>query len=138
MGNWAKNRLLESASTSVVVPAGSTSDRPDSPVFGQFRFNTDTARLEFFNGTAFIPLAAQDGISYTVDAFVGDGSTTVFTMSEQESSVSQIMVFIGSIYQNPSPSQPGGATYTLDGGFDITFTSAPPDGEPISVIHSTS
>ena len=112
--------------------------RPVAPVFGQFRYNTDTARLEYFNGIAFIPLAAQDGVLYTVDSFTGDGSTTVFTMSEQESQVDQIIVFIGSIYQNPSASQPGGPTYTLDGGFDITFTSAPPDGEPISVIHTTS
>lgn len=140
MGNWAKNRLLESGSTSVVIPAGNSADRPDEPVFGQFRFNTDTARLEVFIGmpAGFVPLAFQDGVTYTVDSFVGDGITTVFTMSEQESQVTQIMVFIGSIYQNPSATQPGGATYTLNGGFDITFTSAPPAGEPITVIHSTS
>jgi hypothetical protein len=53
-------------------------------------------------------------------------------MTEQESSTQQIMVFVGSIYQDPY------SAYTVDGGFDITFTSAPPSGEPISVIHSTS
>lgn len=132
MGNWAKNRLLESGSTSVVIPSGSSAQRPDTPVFGQFRFNTDTALLEFFNGSAFIPLASAGGVSYTVDQFVGDGSTTVFTMSEAESITTQVLVFVGSIYQDPY------SAYTLDGGFDITFTSAPPSGEPISVIHSTS
>lgn len=132
MGNWAKNRLLESGSTSVVIPSGSSAQRPDTPVFGQFRFNTDTALLEFFNGSAFIPLASAGGVSYTVDQFVGDGSTTVFTMSEAESITTQVLVFVGSIYQDPY------SAYTLDGGFDITFTSAPPLGEPISVIHSTS
>jgi len=40
------------------------------------------------------------------------------------------MVFVGSIYQDPT------TAYTVNGGFDITFTSAPPSGEPISVIHS--
>lgn len=132
MGNWAKNRLLESASTSVVIPSGSTAQRPDAPIFGQFRFNTDSAQLEFFNGTAFVPLASAGAISYTVDQFTGDGSTTVFTMSIQESSSTQIMVFVGSIYQTPT------SAYTVNGGFDITFTSAPPSGEPIAVIHSTS
>ena len=132
MGNWAKNRLLESGSTSVVIPSGSSAQRPDTPVFGQFRFNTDTALLEFFNGSAFIPLASAGGVSYTVDQFVGDGSTTVFTMSEAESITTQVLVFVGSIYQDPY------SAYTVDGGFDITFTSAPPSGEPISVIHSTS
>jgi len=132
VGNWVKNRLLESGSTSVVIPSGSSAQRPDAPIFGQFRFNTDTALLEFFNGTSFVPLAAAGGVSYTVDQFTGDGSTTVFTMSEQEATATQIMVFVGSIYQSP------GSAYTVDGGFDITFTSAPPSGEPIAVIHSTS
>jgi hypothetical protein len=27
--------------------------------------------------------------------------------------------------------------YTVNGGFDITFTSAPPLGLPVNVIHST-
>ena len=132
MGNWVKNRLIESGSTSVVIPSGTSAQRPDSPVFGQFRFNLDSALLEFFNGIAFVPLAAAGGVSYTVDQFTGDGSTTVFTMSEQESSTQQVMVFVGSIYQDPY------SAYTVNGGFDITFTSAPPSGEPISVIHSTS
>jgi hypothetical protein len=130
MGNWVKNRRLLSGSTSIVVPAGSSAQRPEAPVFGQFRFNTDSALLEFFNGSVFVSLAAASGINYTVDSFVGDGSTTVFTMSEVESLTTQIMVFVGSIYQDPF------SAYTVDGGFDITFTSAPPSGEPISVIHS--
>lgn len=137
MGNWAKNRLLESASTSVVVPSGTSAQRPDSPVFGQFRFNLDIAKLEFFNGTLFVPLAAAGSVNYVVDSFTGDGSTTVFTMSLEVSDVDQILVFVGSIYQNPSPSQPGGAPYTVAGTFDITFTSAPPTNEPITVLHST-
>jgi len=53
-----------------------------------------------------------------------------FTMSKSESQEKQIIVFVGSIYQDPT------TAYTVDGGFDITFTSAPPDSEPISVIHA--
>lgn len=130
MGNWVKNRLLESGSTSVVVPSGGSAQRPVAPTFGQFRFNVDIGLLEFFNGTAFLPLSAAGAVDYTVDSFTGNGSQTVFTMSVQESQTTQILVFVGSIYQDPT------TAYTVDGGFDITFTSPPPDGEPISVIHS--
>lgn len=130
MGNYVKNRVLESGSTSVVVPSGSTAQRPASPVFGQFRFNIDSAALEFFNGSVFLPLSAAGAVSYTVDSFTGDGSTAVFTMSVAQGVPSQILVFVGSIYQDPT------SAYTVDGGFDITFTSIPPAGEPISVIHS--
>lgn len=130
MGNWVKNRLLKSGSRSVVVPAGTTAQRPEAPVFGQFRFNVDSARLEFFNGTQFIPLGAAGPLSYTVDSFAGDGSTAVFTMTVQESIETQIIVFVGSIYQDPE------TAYSVDGGFDLTFSSPPPADEPISVIHS--
>jgi len=132
MGNWAKNRKLESGSTSVVMPAGSSATRPAGPVFGQFRFNTDLAGVEYYNGTSWVTIAAGGGVSYTVDSFVGDGSTTIFTMSESESSAQQIIVFVGSVYQIPT------TNYTVDGGFDITFSSAPPNGNPVNVIHSTS
>lgn len=132
MGNFLKNRKLLSGSTGVVLPIGSTAQRPDDPMFGLIRYNTDSNLVEYFNGTIFVSLSAGGGITYTVDSFTGDGSTTVFTMSETESNAQYITVFVGSIYQQPV------ITYTVDGGYDITFTSAPPDGVPINVIHTNS
>jgi len=132
MGNFLKNRKLLSGSTGVVLPTGSTAQRPDDPMFGLIRYNTDSNLVEYFNGTIFVSLSAGGGITYTVDSFTGDGSTTVFTMSEQESNAQYITVFVGSIYQQPT------TTYTVNGGYDITFTSAPPSGVPINVIHTNS
>jgi hypothetical protein len=132
MGYFVKNRQLQSGSTGVVLPTGSAANRPDYPTFGLIRYNTDSSGfIEFFNGTSFVPLNSGD-IEYTVDNFVGNGVTTVFTMTVAESQATQIMVFVGSIYQDPA------TAYTVNGGFDITFTSAPPNTVPISVIHSTS
>jgi hypothetical protein len=131
MGYFVKNRRLQSGSSGVVLPAGGSALRPAAPSFGLIRYNTDLAGVEFFNGTQFVLLSAAGAIDYTVDSFTGDGSTAVFTMSVQESQETQIIVFVGSIYQDPT------TAYTVDGGFDITFTSAPPSGEPISVIHSS-
>lgn len=132
MGNWIKNRLLESGTTSVVMPSGNSATRPDAPVFGQFRFNTDIGLVEFYNGAVWQPMAAGGSIAYTVDNFVGNGITTVFTMSVPEAIEQQIIVFVGSIYQDPA------TAYTVNGGYDITFTSAPPNTVPINVIHTTS
>lgn len=129
MVSFYKNRQLQSGSTGVVVPTGSSADRPDNPVFGLIRYNTDAGLLEFFNGIIFQYLNSGDVI-YNVDAFTGNGTTTVFTMSEQETLATQIIVFVGSIYQEPS------LAYTVNGSFDITFTSAPPNGVPINVIHT--
>ena len=77
-------------------------------------------------------VAAGGGVSYDVDSFVGNGVTTIFTMSIVESQSQQIIVFVGSVYQIPT------TNYTVNGGFDITFTSPPPNGLPVNVIHSTS
>jgi hypothetical protein len=131
MGYFVKNRRLQSGSTGVVIPTGGSATRPAAPTFGLIRYNTDLAAVEYFNGIEFVQLGDAGAISYTVDSFVGDGSTTVFTMTVEESSSTQIIVFVGSIYQDST------TAYSVDGGFDITFASAPPDGEPISVIHST-
>ena len=131
MGYFVKNRRLQSGSSGVVLPSGGSATRPLSPRFGLMRYNTDTGLVEYFNGTQFIDLSAAGTVDYTVDSFTGDGSTAVFTMSIQESQETQIIVFVGSIYQDPT------TAYTVNGGFDITFTSAPPSGEPISVIHSS-
>ena len=131
MGYFVKNRRLQSGSSGVVLPAGGSDLRPDNPVFGLIRYNTDLAAVEFFNGSIFEQLGAAGSISYNVDSFTGDGSTTVFGMSETVSSAEQIIVFVGSIYQDST------TAYTVNGTIDITFTSAPGIGIPISVIHSS-
>jgi hypothetical protein len=131
MPTFLKNRELQSGSTGIRIPTGSAANRPDNPVFGMIRFNTDTGFCEFYNGTLWQNMGVGGVISYTVDNFTGNGVQTVFTMSVAESNEEQIIVFVGSIYQDPA------TAYTVDGGLDITFTSAPPNTSPISVIHSS-
>lgn len=131
MATFLKNRELQSASTGIRIPTGSSATRPDYPVFGMIRFNTDTGFCEFYNGSIWQNMGVGGAISYTVDDFTGTGAQTVFTMSLAESDPTQLIVFVGSIYQEPT------IAYTVDGGYDITFTSAPPDGIAINVIHST-
>jgi len=131
MGYFVKNRQLQSGSTGVVLPTGSSANRPDNAAFGMIRYNTDSGLVEFFNGSSWTTLSTGGSITYTVDDFVGDGSTTVFLMSVAENTATQLIVFVGSIYQDPASS------YTVDGGYNITFTSAPPNTVPINVIHTT-
>jgi hypothetical protein len=131
MGYFVKNRQLQSGSSGVVLPAGNSAIRPDNAVFGMIRFNTDLGLVEFYNGSVWSTLSSSGSINYTVDDFTGNGSQTVFTMSIPESIAQNIMVFVGSIYQDPATS------YTVNGGYDITFTSAPPNTVPINVIHTS-
>jgi hypothetical protein len=130
MGYFVKNRQLQSGSSGVVLPTGSSSQRPTNPAFGLIRYNTDSGLIEYFDGTQFLSLQAG-GVTYTVDNFTGNGVQTVFNMSVAPVNAEQITVFVGSIYQIPN------TNYTVDGSsVDITFTSAPPNGIPINVIHT--
>jgi hypothetical protein len=130
MGYLVKNRRLQSGSNGIVIPTGNSAQRPDIPNFGMIRFNTDLGLVEFFNGTVWDGLSPGGSITYTVDDFTGDGVTTTFTMSVAPSNSQQIIVFVGSIYQDPATS------YTVS-GLNIIFTSAPPNTVPVNVIHST-
>jgi hypothetical protein len=129
MGYYVKNRRTPSGSSSIVIPSGGTAVRPASPTFGSFRYNTDLGQMEFFNGTVFTQLQSGDS-NLSVDSFTGDGSTLTFSMSVSADDAEQVIVFVGSVYQQPT------TAYSITGGGnDITFTGAPPDGEPINVIH---
>lgn len=130
MGTFLKNRELQSGSTGIRIPYGSAATRPDNPVFGMIRFNTSSGFCEFYDGTSWQNFGTGGTVSYVVDDFNADGSTSVFVMSVAESDETQILVFVGSIYQDPA------SAYTVDGGFNLTFTSDPPDGVTIQVIHS--
>ena len=126
MGYFLKNRQLQSGSTSIVVPSGTTGQLPTHPAVGQISFNTTTNFLQVYNGSTWQTLATA--VTYVVDNFTGNGSTTTFTKSQAPASASQVMVFVGGIYQVPTSS------YTVT-GTTITFTSAPPIST-ISVIHT--
>ena len=132
MGYYVKNRRLQSGSTGVVLPTGSSETRPEYPTFGMIRYNTDVGLVEFYNGSVWNTLSTGGSVSYTVDDFTGNGVQTIFTMTIAESTAENIIVFVGSIYQDPATS------YTVNGGLDITFTSAPPNTVPINVIHTSS
>jgi len=130
-GVFLKNRRARNGGgTAIVVPGGSTAERPVAPVFGSFRFNTDLGLLEFFDGTLFQALTPVGEVDIVVDTFTGDGFTVTFSMSVNATDDEQILVFVGAIYQNPS-------SYSVTGdGNDITFSEAPPASETINVIHN--
>lgn len=132
MPNFYKNRLLLSGSTATVLPIGPTADRPPYPLTGAIRYNTDLLSVEFFNGTDWVSTSAG-ATTYTIDNFVGDGSTVTFTLSAAPDNASQIIVFVGSVYQAPFLQGGNISAYTVSSN-QITFTSAPPIDAPVNVI----
>ena len=149
MGRLVKNRQLDNGALAVQIPNVTTAQRP-AGLNGDLVYNTTTGTLQTYIGSQWYNVSSAAGEkTLTIDTFQGDGTTTVFgggsgntldgstaaTLSVSPSSSSDIMVFIGGVYQTPE------TNYTLSGG-QITFGSAPPandgatNGHIITVVHN--
>ena len=130
-GTFDGGDLLKSSNTGALdVPAGTTAERPGTSNVGDIRFNKDTSKMEYFDGSAFAQFTKEGNVAITQDSFTGDGSTTAFTMSKSVTSnqAQRVIVAVGNVYQNPANA------YALS-GTTITFTSPPGCAETITVLH---
>lgn len=127
MGFFVKNTATSQHNS--VMPIGATADREAHPKSGSFRFNTDAGKLEMYDGTKWIFASIAGLVAIVKDTFAGDSTTTVFTMSTTVANDYDVVVFVGNVHQNP------GVAYTVDGSNLLTFTSAPPLGNTIVVLH---
>ena len=69
-------------SGAIKIPVGTTAQRPTSPAAGMLRFNTDTLKLEYYNGTSWnISATGGNSVSdiggYRIHTFTGNGTFTV-------------------------------------------------------------
>lgn len=111
-----------------------TSASGDSPVNGLIRFNTTNSKVEFYYNSQWNQVAKIGSVPLVVDDLTGDGTTTMFLMSQAESNANSIAVFVGGVYQQPTNN------YTVDGTLYITFSSPPPapgvNPNKITIIHN--
>jgi len=151
MGRHAKNPELTQG-FAVEIPSVTTAQRP-SGENGQVLYNTTTSTYQAYNGNAWYNISeASRQKTITIDRFQGDGSTTVFgngagssiddsstaTFSVGVSDATDIMVFVGGVYQVPT------TNYSISGtgtAAQITFGSAPPGndgatgGHIVTIVH---
>ncbi len=114
--------------TGVVIPTGSTSQRPSTAANGTFRYNTDTNRFELYQSGSWINPTSRGKISIVKDTFTGTGSQTAFTLSQVPNDANGIQVFVGNVHQNPTVS------YTISSS-TLNFVVAPPLSQTIEVYH---
>jgi hypothetical protein len=107
-----------------VMPIGNTSQRPIPAYTGTLRFNSDYARIEYYDGTEWDVVAG--GI--TNETFNGDGSTVNFNLARQTNAPS-ILVMLNGIVQLPVSSY----TITGVGSNVLTFNEAPAVSDIIDV-----
>jgi hypothetical protein len=109
-----------------VMPAGTTAERPATGnVAGTLRFNTDTARMEVYDGTEWDQVVG--GVtSQTIDT--ADGVTTNFNL-DRKTSAAATLVMLNGVVQLPITSY----SITGAGSNVLTFVEAPVDSDIIDV-----
>lgn len=133
MGRLLKNRALDNGAYAVRMPFGSSTGmaNPNSPVDGMMRWNAALNRPEYYYNSAWQGISHIGTVTIVKDSFTGDGATTGYTMtvSHTTGKEAEVIIFVGSVYQNP------GVAYTVN-GTALSFTSAPPNGQAIVILHN--
>ena len=151
MGRYVKNPEATQGQT-LAIPQVTTANRPGGKN-GQIIFNSTTSTYQAYNGAQWYNISeASRQKTITIDRFQGDGTTTTFgngvgntvdgstaaTFSIGVSDATDIMVFVGGVYQVPT------TNYSISGSgttATITFGSAPPandgstGGHIVTIVH---
>jgi hypothetical protein len=148
MGRYLKNPEIGNNAFGITIPNVTTAQRP-SGVNGQLIYNTTTSTYQSYIGAAWYNVSTAAGEkTLTIDRFQGDGSSTVFgagtgntvdgstaaTFSQTVNDATDILVFVGGVYQIPT------TNYSVSGQ-QITFGSLVPandgasNGHIITIIH---
>ena len=117
------------ATTSILLPVGTTAQRPGTGVPGMQRFNTTTNALEIYNNSAWQSVGATTFTVIADEQFSGTGSQTVYTLGSSQTT-SSCIVSINGVVQVPT------IAYSVS-GTTLTFTEAPAIGDLIDVRELT-
>ena len=132
-------KLTISSTDSLLVPVGTTSDRPSGQGFtdvaGMLRFNTTTNQLEYYDGTQWIaPSTVLTIITSTQYALASgnpagnvDGTNVDFTLPSA-ATTNSVIVSINGILQLPTV-----AYSVINSGLTLRFTEAPAIDDVIDV-----
>ena len=69
MAYFLKRGRTTTYNRTINISAGTTAERPSSGVNGDIRFNTDTSRVEYFDGSAFRSVTPQGTKNIIKDGF---------------------------------------------------------------------
>ena len=131
LGTATPGAALHVSSTgSMIIPVGTTGQRPGSAAQGMFRYNTTAGNIEVYTGSEWN--SGADFTTITADSFNGDGSTVAFTLSTSGTTATTI-VSLNGVVQIPT------TAYGVS-GTTLTFTEAPASGDVIDarVLATTS
>jgi hypothetical protein len=107
-----------------IIPAGTTAQRPSPVTQGTVRFNTDTLRIEVYDGTEWDVIVG----GVTDQQFNGDGTTTNFALN-RTTTTAGTLVMLNGVVQLPSTAY----SISPSPGNTLVFTEAPVSTDVIDV-----
>ena len=115
------DKIIFDNTSAITIPVGNDTDRPASPATGDFRYNTSSSAIEYWNGTGWI------GTSVNLDSQIiyADGVNSTFTLNNA-TTTKGILVSINGTLQQPT------LAYTV-AGTDLTFVEVPESTDVIEV-----
>ena len=127
--------IVSFADGRLILPQGTTAERPNSPTNGEVRYNETSNKYEaYYPDAGWNYLGVGFGTPVQYQQFTGDGVAYSFTLTNAVSSAQALMVAINGVVQNP------GDSYIVSGQelifIDNTSTAYPvEDGAIIDVRH---
>lgn len=140
-----KDQVILDSPVGVLIPKGTTNERPRTPTEGYIRYNTSTNEFEGYHNGQWKKFRYKEPRAIVQQPVgTGDGSTLIFGPLNNgdadfpaPESAASILVFVENVFQISN------TNYTLvqnpptfDPGWYISFNSAPPEEKPITVLHN--
>ena len=114
----------------VEMPAGTTAQRPGSPVAGMFRYNTEDDQFEGYTTEwgAIAGSGGGSGSSVARQTHSADGNTLAFAIGQSITDENNVSVYIDGVYQEKNTFSVSGSTLTFGTG------NEPPNGTTVEII----
>lgn len=143
MGRYIKGTVIPTGDYASRLPLGGAALTPANSLDGQIRFNSDLNCVEAYYNGSWNQISKVGKAEIVVDDLASpNGITYDFTMSIPETSATDVVVFIGGVYQNPGTSYTIAPASPSKTTTKISFTSPPPAPNPplspnrINIIHN--
>lgn len=137
------------SSSFVLIPKGTTAERPDSPENGYIRYNTSVDEFEFYQNSAWRNARYKEPGNIVVQTLgVGDATETVFGPLNSgdinypiPAAAQNVLVLVENVIQISNTNytleqNPSGPNAPYDAGWYIVFGSAVPLGRTVTVLHN--
>ncbi len=110
----------------IELPSGTTGQRPSSPVAGMFRYNSTDGQFEGYTDE-WGAIAGGGSVEVEKNIYTGDGSDVTFDTTSTIVSENNVQVYLDGVYQSKDNYSTSGNT--------VTFSTAPPSGVSVELIH---